>query len=268
MRMTHHEYRRQVFNKVLTECLVRLQYEILGESVSKAKDDPARIGIIGKMTEAFYRDELDLEHSTIAQTRKRLSEANEFVRDCVNTAEEVANDHADYVKDQGIVVDDEQDMDLSEEDKTVIDTVFDVKKPDPEIEKIRDATVAALVAEDKKAQEIKDAVNLAKSTVEPNTDDAKPGEKLEETVRRLEGVGPTSLMNGILNHFSTLAIKDISESGNYVNVQSAMSDNREIIKERAMIMYSLFETASTLGIHRYTPEEVKDLTYRLYYGRD
>lgn len=261
-KLTYYEYRRRVFNKALLEALSNLHVEILNDERCNGEDCREDEETIRKFSDAFYQDELQLDKSTIAQTKEKLAEASEFIRDIADAAEDIAEDKAEPVKEGEVEVEDDQEIELSEEDKAVMDQIFDVKKPVEEIEAIRDATVAALIAEDKKAQEIKNALDIAQSQVASGEN----AEAVEETVKRINKIGPTSLMNGIMNHFSTLAVRDINEAGNFTSVSTAMKNNRDIIKTRSAIMFSLFEAANVFKIHEFSPAEVKHLTYELYYG--
>lgn len=255
--ITPMEYKRRVFNKFLTEALIRMQTCVLQGSETEPLAESV-LKDIRVFTEGFYADELNLDKSTISQTRRRLSEADEFIHSTMNTAEEIAEEKKKHVEEDNIQVTDDQDIELSDEDEEIMDQLFDLKKPDPQIDRIRNATVAALVAEDQKSQEIKQAIEIAQKQ-----DEEKPG-TMEEAVSRINKVGPTSLMNGIINYFSTLAVRSVNEAGNMGSISNVLSDNKEIIKDRAAIMYSLFETASVMGIHRYTDTEVKKLTTEFY----
>lgn len=267
MAMSKYQYRRKVFNTALLESFSRIQLEILNDGSGNCctggpcSDDMCRAA--KAFSDAFYKETLDLEHSTIAQTKQKLSEAAEFIRDVADACEDIAEDKADAIDAGEIEPEEDQEVELSEEDKAVLDQIFEVKKPVEEIETIRDATVAALIAEDKKSQEIKDALDIAQSQVSTGENP----DAMEETVKRINKVGPTSLMNGIMNHFSTLAVKDINEAGNFAGVAKAMKDNRDLIKTRSVMMYSLFEACNLFGIKKFTPAEVKTLAYELYYGR-
>lgn len=258
-KMTAYKYRRMVFTTALLESLGRLQCEILNDGKTSDPD----LELAKKFTDAFYKDELKLDTSSISEIKARLYEGTEFIRDVADACENIADDKAAAVNAGEIEPEDDQEIELSEEDKAVLDQIFDLKKPVDDIEAIRDATVAALIAEDKKAQEVKNALDIAQSQVSSGENP----EAMEETIARINKIGPTSLMNGIMNHFSTLAVKDINESGRFTSVASAMEQNRDIIKTRSVIMYSLFETANHLGIHKFTPDEIKHLTVELYYGK-
>ncbi|MCM1230048.1 MAG: hypothetical protein NC489_07945 [Ruminococcus flavefaciens] len=263
-KLTQYQYRRQVFQAALLESLGRLQLEILNDGRCGTDNcSEADVNLMKKFSDAFYKEELKLETSTIAQVKTRLSEASEFIRDVADACEDIAEDKADAVKTGEIEPEDGQEIELSDEDKAVLNQIFDVKKPVEEIEAIRDATVAALIAEDKKAQEVRNALDIAQSQVSTGENP----QALEETVKRINKIGPTSLMNAVMNHFSTLAIKDINENGTFTSVSDAMSKNRDIIKTRAVMMYTLFEAANVFKIKVFTPAEVKNLTYELYYGK-
>ena len=91
---------------------------------------------------------------------------------------------------------------------------------------------------------------------------------MEETVNRLNHRGPTSLMNAILNNVSEAAVKDVNANSKApVSVGKVMSENAQEIRNRAVMMYSLFETSSVFGIKKYTDRDVKALAEQIYYGK-
>ncbi|MDE6040900.1 MAG: hypothetical protein K2F99_04925 [Muribaculaceae bacterium] len=259
-KITPMEYRRRVFNATLTECLCRLQEEVLNPDGDM---EPHELRQLRAFSEAFYKDALDLNGKTIQQTRQLLSEADQFVQDAMDTAEQIADDKKDAVERNKMYVTDDQDVEFSEEDNAIMDQLFDLKKPTPAIDQIRDATVAALVVEDQKSKEIKDAIDIAKSQVDAGADP----KVMEEAVSRINAIGPTSLMNGLLNYFSSQAIKQINESGTFTSINEAMADNRDIIKDRATMVYSLYEASSVLGICKYDRNQIEKLAHDFYYGK-
>ena len=74
---------------------------------------------------------------------------------------------------------------------------------------------------------MKAAYDLAQSQAVSEND---PG-ALEETVGRIRNVGPTSLMNAIMNNVAVAAVKDINEAGRFTNIGSILSENAEEIRE-------------------------------------
>ncbi len=263
MKLTYNEYRRRVFNAALLESLGKLQCMILNDGEECCDQDTQdMLALARKFSDSFYKEELQLEKKTVAETMARLAETSEFIRDVAEECENIADDKAEAMKDEGLEVEDDQEIELTDEDKQALEQIFDIKKPVEEIEAIRDATVKALVAEDQRSQEMKQALDIAQSQVSTGEDP----KAMEETVRRLNNVGPTSLMNALLNHYSTLAVKDINEAGKFSSVSKAMADNKEIIKERACMTYQLFETANLFGIHKFTPAEIKGIAFEFYSG--
>ena len=257
------EYRRRVFNAALLECFCEIHNRVLNGGFINEPTDKHMVDMARRLCCAFYKDELNLDKQTITQTKHRLSEAAEFIKDCVNTAECIAENKADQAKDSNIVFTDEDDIELSDEDKDVIQQLFNTKSPTPQIEAIRDATVKALMAEDQKAHDIKQAIDIAQAKVAAG----EPPETLEETVNRINKIGPTSLMNAIINNITVAAVKDINENGNFQNVGKVMQDNADEIKTRAVAIYSLYESTSVLGIHKYAEHEVKKLAMNIFYEK-
>lgn len=263
------EYRRRVFNECMLECMDRIHGMILNGSPGTEEmdyhDKENMTKMASKMCRAFYNSELCLDTCTVDQTKKRLSEAVTFIRDCVDVCESIANDKAKCATEEGCEMDDAQKIELSDEDEELIDKLFDEKSPELQVDTIRDATVKALVAEDQKAQEIRDAMNIANSQVAAG----QPPEVMKETVERINGRGPTSLMNAIINRYTAAAIKDVNENaeGGVASVGQVMRENADVIKTRSVMLYTLYEMANVFGIIKYTPAEVKKLTEQIYYNK-
>ena len=158
----------------------------------------------------------------------------------------------------------DQEIKLGAEDKALIDKLFHDKNPELQVDQIRDATVNALLAEDKKAQEIKDSLSIANAQVSNGGDP----ETLKEAVSRIEHRGPTSLMNAIINRVTTMAVQDINENSKTpMTVGEIMKENAEEIRDRATMIYALYEMANVLGIHKYTVNEIKAEAEKIYYGK-
>lgn len=263
--INYREYRRQVFNVCMLECFSRIH-----ESCTQLKcgtgdchqDTLAKMA--KKMCDAFYTDRLQLDTSTISQTKTKLSEAVTFIQDCINISEAIAEDKMDIAQKEELEIDKNQAVELSPEDVDLIDKVFEEKGPQVQIDAIRDATVKALIEEDKKAQEIRDSLSIAQSQVAAGGDP----KVMEETVARLNGRGPTSLMNAIMNNIAAAAVKNVNEnSQGVVPVGKVMADNADEIKTRASMMYMLYEMASVMGIVRFTPKDVKAEADAIYYQK-
>lgn len=256
------EYRRKVFNHTLLECFGRIQ-EACCEIDPIA--EPLNAARAKKMADAFYTDMLSLNSSTIEQTKKNLSESVTFIKDCINLAEAVADDKASIAAENDMEIPENQKIELSEEDEALIDKLFDEKGPDVQVSAIRDATIKSLIAEDKKAQEIKDALSIAQSQVAANSGDTKV---MEETVARLGNRGPTSLMNAIMNATAAIAVKDVNENAQGpVSVGKVMAENAEEIRNRAIMVYALYEASSVFGLKKFTAAEVKDIAEKIYYNK-
>ena len=263
-RIQYAEYRRRVFNTALLECFSRIHSMCTGLNQPKNDHDYtlAEMGI--GMSNEFYRQMLNLDTSTISQTKKNLSEAVTFIQDCVSICESIAEEKAASAEEEGLDTDADK-PELNAEESDLISKVFDEKSPNLQIEAIRDATVKALLAEDKKAQEIKDSLSIAQSNVAAGDMDEK---SLEETVNRLGKRGPTSLMNAIINAVSVAAVKNVNENSNgVVPIGSVMAANADEIKTRSAMMYMLYESSSVFGIHKYTSAEVKRIAEEIYYGK-
>lgn len=260
--MHPYEYRRRVFNHAMLECFGRIQ-EACCEI--DPKEEPRYAEMAKKMSDAFYTDMLNLETAQVKATKEALSGSCTFLKDCVGICESIATDKMAAAQDAAMEIPDDQKIELSDEDEALIDKLFDEKSPTVQIDAIRDATVKSLVAENDKAQEIKNALEIAQSQVSPSDSSA---EVMEETVSRLENRGPTSLMNAILNNISEAAIKDVhTHSEKPKSPGEIMSENADEIKNRAIMLYSLYEASSVFGVKAWTPAMVKAEAERIYYRR-
>lgn len=261
------EYQRRVFNEAMLTCMEKMHAQILngGSGECCGFEDKADMKMAAKMCREFFKDELKLDESTIRMTMKRLSESVTFIRDCADVSNTIAESKAKCAAEEGCEMDQDQKIELSDEDQELIDKLFDEKSPDLQVDQIRDATVKALVAEDQKAQELKRSMDIANSQVAAGEDPAV----MEETVRRLDQRGPTSLMNAIINRVTTAAIHDVSESatGKDFSIGNVMKENADIIKSRAVMLYTLYEMANVCGIVHWTPAQVKRISEEIYYGK-
>lgn len=274
--MSYREFKRRVFNEALLECLCGLHAMTLEEAVDsdgnkckRRRCSELNCGIdtemAAKMARAFYTDELSLDTSTISSTKEKLCGKNSFVDDIIDICEAVAEDKANIATEEKLEIPSELTVELSEEDQMLIDKVFDEKAPEDELEAIRDATVDALVAEDKKAEEIKAAIDIAKASA-AGTESGSAA--IEETVNRISAKGPTSLFNAILTRISSEAVKEVVTESGGVPISKIMSDNKDTIKNRAIMMYNLYEMAHVFGIHEMRGKaEVEALAKQIYYGK-
>jgi len=253
------EYKRRVFNKALLECFARMHQLGLSDC-GKEQLNEGVLNAAGDACKAFFEDELDLKNQTIRETKLRLSEAVSFVQDCVDCAEEIAEEKADTAKEKGMVIPDDQDIELSKEDEQVLDQLFDNKTPKVQADQIRDATVKALLEEDKKAEEIRNAVDIAKA----QSNEEGSTTTLEETVKRIDRIGPTSLMHAIINNITRSAVNTVTETTGVQSIGNIMDMNRDMIKDQAIMLYSIYETASVFGICKWTPAEVAAMAREIY----
>lgn len=256
-----YEYKRRVFNECMLECMCKLHGQILnGAEVGEV--DARATEMANRMCRTFIEDDLNLAESTIKATTDRLSEAVTFIKDCVNVSTSIANEKAEEADDEDLEMDDEQEIELDGEDKDLIDKLFNEKSPELQVDAIRDATVTALLAEEKKSAEIRDSLSIANSQVAAGADPSV----LKETIDRLDR-GPTSLMNAVINSVTQVAVKNVSENSGATQIGQVMSENADEIKTRAVMVYTLYEMANVFGIHRYSAKEVEELSKKIYYNK-
>ena len=113
---------------------------------------------------------------------------------------------------------------------------------------------------------MKDSLDIAKSQVSSGDNP----EAYDEAVKRINAIGPTSLMNAIITNVTSHAIAKVNEAGNLPSsgkVGKIMRENADIIKTRAVAIYALYEMSSVFAIKKYTPSDVKKLAHNLYAER-
>ena len=273
-RISYREYERRVFNNLLTECFVKMHAMAndLDESCCKnmqthvernVECPKARAEMARKMASEFFKDEMCLKTCTINETKKKLCEATTFVRECAEKCEELAKEKADDAADKKLeLTDDDQGDEVSEEDKSELNRMFDTKAPTVTADVVAKASVQAMVDEKKKSEEIKDAIDLAKA--------AGDTKGLEETVARMERRGPTSLMNAINTFVCESAVRDVDANlpeGGRLSIARVLEENAEEIRARSMIMYSLYETMNAFGFKRYTEADIRKASWDIYQGK-
>lgn len=256
-----YEYKRRVFNECMLECMCKLHSQILNGSEAGEVDAHAA-EMANRMCRTFIKDDLKLAESTIRTTTDRLSEAVTFIKDCINVSTGIANEKAEDADVEDLEMGEEQDIELCDEEKSLIDKLFEEKSPDLQVDAIRDATVTALLAEEKKSAEIRDSLSIANSQVAAGADPSV----LKETIDRLDR-GPTSLMNAIINSVTQTAVKNVNENSGTTNIGQVMSENADEIKTRAVMVYALYEMANVFGIHKYSAKEVEELAKKIYYNK-
>lgn len=269
--MSYREFKRRVFNEALQECLTKFTLKCCGGegSMDTTMDSSKYTEIAANMSKDFYNNLLNLNEKTITETKKCMCEAVTFIQDCIAVSEAIAEEKANDAQEEHLEIPEDQDIELSKEDQEVIDTLYDDKEPAVQIDAVRDATVRALMAEDRKAQEVKDAINIANAQVKVDEREHSKEEaeaSLKETAYRMNR--PHSLMHAIMNGFSRTALKAVSESAGVDGMKNPgkiLKENAQEIKNRSIIMYSLFESASVLGLKQFTPTEVKKIAEEIYY---
>lgn len=259
------EYRRRVFNECMLECMCKIHGMVLNGDCSDDSFSSERLRTMSRnLTRTFMRDRLDMDECQIRETKEKLSESVTFIKDCIDVSESIANDKAECAQKNGLEMDNDQKIELGAEDKDLIDKLFAEKSPTLQVDQIRDATVKALLAEDKKAQEIKDSLAIANAQVSGGKDP----ETLKETVNRLEHRGPTSLMNAIINSVTVAAVKDVNENAKSpVMVGTIMKENAEEIRDRATMIYALYEMCNVLDVMPYTANDIRKEAQKIYYNK-
>ena len=99
--ISYRTYKNRVFNTMLTECFAKLHAMANGlDNIDEAccgknmmHDVDCmkhRADMANKMAHEFFRQEMCLKDCTISDTKKKLSEATTFVKDCITLCEDIA----------------------------------------------------------------------------------------------------------------------------------------------------------------------------------
>lgn len=214
------------------------------------------------MCDSYFTEELRLTESTISQTKERLRAANRYITEAVAECEEIADKHAEEARKEGKTFGDDEKIELTPEDNEVLDQLFHSKGPGPQIDQIRDATVKALISEEKKAKEVRDALDLAQSKVSTGDTNA-----YNETASRISKVGPTSLMGAIMNSFGRAAVNETSNAGRFTSVGEVLAENADLIKTRSVMLYAIMETGNQLEITHMNSADVERLARNIFYQK-
>lgn len=261
MNIMQSEYKRRVFNAALLESLGK--FNLICCEIDPEKE-PDKVKMAKTMTDVFYTDMLDLNNKTIKATRLGLQEAVSFVQDMLDICEAVADQKASDAAEHDLEIPENQKIELSDEDEEVIERLFDEKKPTIQIDQVRDSTVKALMAENRKSQEIKDALDIAQAQVQSGENK----NAIQETSAAIGNRGPTSLMNAIMNSMAGMAFKSVNEnSSTPVSINQVMAENADEIRARSVMAYALYEGSSVLGIREWTTTDLKNEADRIYYGK-
>lgn len=244
------EFRRRYFNDVLCESFAELHHRCIETHPSESEYEACK-----NAAKEFFKDELNLANNTIESTKKAiLPTATYFAKTVVEAAEELANDKMEEIlKNKDLPI--PEDPKMSDEDKTIMDAVFTAKCPEDEIESIRNATASALYAENRKSDEIKEALSIVSADA--------PKETLQESVSAISQIGPTSLMHAIIANTTEHMLKNcINESsGTPSELIKRYSDD---IKRDSMVMYSLYECINCFGFKTYTSNDVENIARDIY----
>lgn len=261
------EFKRRVFNSALCECFANIHAKCLGIHENAAlfgyypdANEEYLAEMASSMAKAFCREELNLDKSTISETKSAIAAGgNTFMEECVALCEGIADEKmVAAVENKVTATDDMKEPELNPEEKELIKNLFDRKDPEVEADAVRDATVKALLAEREKANKIKEATSIAQQAGDAN--------KLEEAVNRIASRGATSLMHALITSISESAIRDVHAKNPQAKIGTILSENADEINTRAAIIYSLYEAFNAFGIKKYSKRDIEALSRKIYNG--
>ena len=238
-------YENRIFKAALLECFNKLNAKILEDKETNGQIEAMRAGICKQ----FMSEELGFNTSnwSIGSIVMRLNNTrNKFLRECGETCERIAEANRedcevdenlrDAVEDMA----DDAEPELSEEDKKIIDNVFDVNAP-VEIDEIRDSMVDALEKERQVAEEMESAIDLARQDAEMNGEDVE--EAVSEAANRMIARQPVTLIGALSYAAGQFAITELSKNNDngimVENVRSILKQNGDMISTQVCILYSL-----------------------------
>lgn len=248
------EYKRKYFMEVISESFAELHHQCIESEEGSEKYEACKQG-----AKAFFNEQVGTDSLTINAFKEKVNPTlSYFGRVIMETAEKMAEEKSrEIMLNKDLPID--PDPKMSEEDKILMDAIFTTKKPEDEITAIRDATADALFAENRKAEEIKEALKIV----------GEDGgtKNLQESVNNIGNIGPTSLMNAILSKVTEEMLRgNINES--FTGATSDLiKNNAEKIKEDAMVMYSLFECINCFGFKTYSSNEIKTIAHDIYFNK-
>lgn len=253
-KISNFEYKRKYFIDVMSESFAELHHHCIESEEGSEKYDSCKAA-----AKEFFNEQTGIESLTINGFKETVGPTlSYFGRTIMEAAEEMAEEKSQEIainKDLPI----DPDPKMSEEDKVLMDIIFTSKHPEDEIAAVRDATAKALYAENKKAEEIKEALQIVGEDCDAKT--------LQESINRIGNIGPTSLMNAILSNVTEHMLRGNINEGFTGSTSDLVRNNADQIKEDAMVMYSLFECINCFGFRTYSPEEVKKIATDIYLNK-
>ncbi len=266
-KISYTEFKRRMFNKTLIECLNGIHTIINNESNGgEMKYSPNEKNFI---SETFFRDILSLDTNQIRQTKQILgyeTGCNSFIHDCIEISEAIAENKTDELANAEVLATDDDEMtEFSDEDNSILKKLFDSKMPVAEINAVRDAASDALFQEKKRAEELKNAIDMSKLMPAGTENEQK---KIEEAVTKLTKNTPHSLFHAIITRVSADGVTAQSNSieGMNESVSSFLKNKSDEIIKHSLNVFTLYEMAHCFGLHEYNESEVKKISYDIFFG--
>lgn len=266
-KISYAEFKRRMFNKTLIECFNGIHTIINNESDDGSMNySPNEKNFI---SETFFRDMLSLDTNQISQTKNALgyeTGCNAFIHDCIEISEAIAENKTEELANASVPATDDNEMtEFSDEDNSLLKKLFDTKMPVAEINAVRDAASDALLQEKKRAEELKDVVDMSKMMPAGTDNEQK---KIEEAVNKLTKNVPQSLFHAIITRVSSDGVTAQSNSieGMNESVSSFLKNKSEDIIKHSLNVFTLYEMAHCFGIHEYSESEVKKISNDIFFG--
>lgn len=245
------EVARRTFHTIMNESFVRL-YEDSIEAGDNYKAD----NYCTAARSFLYNIGAISENMTIGQIKTAFTKADSYIlQRLMPVAEAISKDVADDAEEAGI--DAYENITLNDAQKAIVDNVLTSCTDEDIIEKIRSNVRNAFFAENERAEELKRAKDLVSAQ-------DLPADQISESISTLER-GPKSLLHAIIhNHGVKLIKENAGHIENKTSVATLFSNKKESVREDAMAMMFLFETAHCFGFKEFTKDEIKNISNAIY----
>lgn len=249
---TYAQYKRNVFAHILSESFVKIHSKALD-----LKENELLYENVSKVAREFVTTTLKLNENTVEQIKDSLKNSSYFVGRIVTLAESMACEKMETLSKEKLPVPD--CVELNDEEKQMIENLFKYECPEEGVTEITDSVAKAMMKENQKATEIKEALDLMKV----NGTDQKT---LQESVNKISQREPYSLMNSIILNISESYVKEHLTNNPNLKAADILKENATNIKEDSMTAYALYETLNVFGFKTFDKKMVEDLSYKIYRG--
>jgi hypothetical protein len=258
-KMTKNEYKRKVFNLVLSESFSMLYAHVAGldENINETTTDEEvvkRISYVNECKEVFGV-EMGLNESTISKTKEKIEKhGSSFAKKLCVLAEAIADAKAEFAPVEDLEENTPVEIGTTEEE--VISSIFEEELDLDNVNVIRDRVAGAIHSEKIRIEELKTATSLEEKQ-------SKDGTLSEATMSKLNAA-PQSILESIYKGaIGKLSRDNLLSENTDINLMS----NPVIIdavKEAAENTYAIYECIGGFGFRGYDETDAKRLISKYY----